>query len=156
MDFQIDFPIKRRFAALAQPFLLLATTSSLWAQTTPPIPSDPSSAYDQSITLPPDPKATDHYLVPDVPSKPRWISHESKYFSYRLGVIALVDYDSFWQDSNSLTQVGHQRDQWDLRAERITLGGNFGSLVPITYFPLSSWSMRDSDCHSPTPRHAGQ
>src|SRR5215472_4779017 len=39
----------------------MACYGSLHAQSVPDIPSDPVSAYDQAITVPPDPKAAKHY-----------------------------------------------------------------------------------------------
>jgi phosphate-selective porin OprO/OprP len=46
----------------------------------------------------------------------------------------LLDYDAFWQGDNNIAQVGRQRDQWDLRSERFSLGGRIGSRrSPINY-----------------------
>ena len=62
-----------------------------------------------------------------------WTTYEGKYFSYKIGLVFLLDYDGFWQDSNNLVQVGRQNDQWDLRSERIALGGRIGHNLPIIY-----------------------
>jgi hypothetical protein len=120
---------------LAPILLVLTTASTLRAQTTQGIPSDPSSSYDQAVTVPADPKATNHYVAPDVPNGwIDWTAYDGKYFSYKLGIVAIFDYDAFWQNSNSLDQVGSQRDQWDIRSFRIALGGKLGYQLPIKYF----------------------
>ena len=112
----------------------MACYGSLHAQSVPDIPSDPVRAYDRAITVPPDPKAAKHYNAPEIPKGwVHWTTYEGKYFSYKIGLVFLLDYDGFWQDSNNLVQVGRQKDQWDLRSERISLGGRIGHNLPIIY-----------------------
>lgn len=98
------------------------------------VPSDPSTAYDQAIDDPPNPKATETYVIPDVPKKwVNWTIYNGERFSYKLTFAPILDYDAFSQDANNITQVGPQKDQWDLRSARISVGGRFRLFLPIKY-----------------------
>jgi phosphate-selective porin OprO/OprP len=71
------------------------------------------------------------FSTPDVPHKlTDFTSYNGDYFSIRFGFAGLVDYTAFWQDTDSKTQVGTQRDQWDTRSARFSLSGGVG---PETY-----------------------
>lgn len=113
---------------------ILALSFPGHAQSVQNIPSDPSTSYDQAITVPPSPDKTTKYVAPDVPKGwINWTAYDGKYLSYKLSFVALFDYTAFWQDSNSLAQVGHQRDQWDIRSFRVSIGGKVGYNLPIKY-----------------------
>jgi len=56
------------------------------------------------------------FLLPDL--RPGLTTYNGKYFNLRLNLCVLYDYSFFDQDQNSLTQVGLQEDQEDLRAAR--------------------------------------
>jgi hypothetical protein len=67
------------------------------------------------------------FTTPDLP--PKWArvpSYRGKYFSTTLGFVALADYNAFSQDSDSITQVGRQRDQWDDRSTASSSSGLSG------------------------------
>jgi hypothetical protein len=143
-----------RFTLLASITLVLAAASSLRAQTTQGIPSDPSSAYDQATTVPADPKATNHYVAPDVPNGwINWTAYEGKYFSYKLGIVAIFDYDAFWQNSNNLDQVAVNAINGipvpSVSPSEESLDRSFPSNT------FSAWSTR-AWIAQPTPRAGGQ
>ena len=68
-----------------------------------------------------------HFTTPGVPSEVlKYTTYKSAYFSIRFGFVAIVDYDAFSQDGDSIKQVGKQRDQWDDRSLRFMLAGDVG------------------------------
>jgi phosphate-selective porin OprO and OprP len=104
------------------------------AQAVQGVQSDPSTAYDQAIDLPPDPSATDVYDAPDVPKKwTDWAAYKSKEFSYKVTLVPILDYSAFSQDQASLAQVGKQDDQWEVRSMRLSLGGQVNYGYQIKY-----------------------
>jgi phosphate-selective porin OprO/OprP len=114
------------------------------AQTTENIPGDPSSAYDQAITVPPDPKATTRYDMPDIPKGwVNWTMYDGKWFSYKIGFVPILDYDAFWQDPASIQQVGRQDDQWDIRSFRVSVGGKLKFKLPLKYFVSAEYKGLD-------------
>jgi len=67
------------------------------------------------------------YTTPDLP--PKWArvpEYNGEYFTTLLGFAGIYDYNAFSQDSDSISQVGHQRDQWDNRSTRFILTGASG------------------------------
>jgi phosphate-selective porin OprO and OprP len=67
------------------------------------------------------------YATPGLPSKvEKLTTYKGDYFSFRLGFVALADYNAFWQDADSEKQVGAQRDQWDTRSLRFLMSGGIG------------------------------
>ena len=86
------------------------------------------------------------FVAPDVPEKvTHWTSYSDKYFAIRFSLAVLVDYDAFWQDSNSHTQVGAQRDQWDDRSTRFMLSGGIGpESYRVHYFASYAWNGFDA------------
>jgi phosphate-selective porin OprO and OprP len=86
------------------------------------------------------------FVAPDVPEKvTRWTSYSGEYFAIRFGLAVLADYDAFWQDSNSYTQVGAQRDQWDDRSTRFMLSGGIGpESYRVHYFASYAWNGFDA------------
>ena len=68
-----------------------------------------------------------HFTTPGVPRAVlKYTSYKWEYFSIRFGFVAVVDYDAFGQDKDSIKQVGKQRDQWDDRSLRFMLSGDIG------------------------------
>jgi len=88
-----------------------------------------------------------NFATPDIPHK--WAevpSYQGKYFSILLGFAGIYDYNAFSQDSDSITQVGRQRDQWDDRSTRFILTGNIGpESYRMHYFAAYSWNGFDAD-----------
>ena len=73
--------------------------------------------------------------MPDVPRKwLNWTTYDGPLFSLKVGFVPIVDYSAFHQDDVSVSQVGKQDDQWNLRSGRISIGGLLKFKVPITYF----------------------
>jgi len=89
---------------------------------------------------------TRKYTTPDVPDKlERWTSYRGNYFSIRFGLALLADYNAFWQDSDSITQVGRQHDQWDDRSTRFILSGSIGpESHQMYYFASYAWNGFDA------------
>jgi len=87
------------------------------------------------------------FTTPDIP--PKWArvpSYRRKYFSILLGFAGIYDYNAFSQDSESTTQVGQQRDQWDDRSTRFILTGSIGpESYQMHYFAAYSWNGFDAD-----------
>jgi len=86
------------------------------------------------------------FITPDVPDKvDRYTSYHGKYFSTRFGLAILADYNAFWQDSESITQVGRQHDQWDDRSTRFILSGTIGpESHQMFYFASYAWNGFDA------------
>ena len=80
--------------------------------------------------------------APDIPRKLARLPHyQGKYFSTTLGFVGIVDYNHFKQDSNSISQVGRQNDQWDDRSSRFILLGTIGPEVYQThYYVAYGWN----------------
>jgi phosphate-selective porin OprO/OprP len=122
--------------SFAMGFLLVVPrgTAQAPSPTAENIPSDPSTAYDQAIDVPPNPQATTKYDAPDIPKGwLSWSKYDGEYVSYKVSIIPILDYDAFWQDSASIAQVGEQHDQWDLRSARFSIGGQIKTPVPLQY-----------------------
>jgi phosphate-selective porin OprO/OprP len=86
------------------------------------------------------------FASPDVPRKlARLPQYHGKYFSTLLGFAGVYDFNAFNQDSNSITQVGRQRDQWDDRSTRFILLGTIGPESYQThYYVAYSWNGFDA------------
>ena len=86
------------------------------------------------------------FATPDLP--PKWArvpSYHSKYFSTMLGFVGVYDYHAFSQDSDSITQVGRQRDQWDDRSSRFILVGSIGpESYKLHYYVAYAWNGFDA------------
>ena len=86
------------------------------------------------------------FATPDLP--PKWArlpTYHGKYFATTLGFVTLGDYNAFSQDTNSITQVGRQRDQWDDRSTRFILVGTIGPESYQTHYYVSySWNGFDA------------
>jgi phosphate-selective porin OprO/OprP len=87
------------------------------------------------------------YTTPDLP--PKWArvpEYHGKYFTTLLGFAGIYDYNAFSQDSDSIGQVGRQRDQWDDRSTRFILTGGVGpESYRVHYFAAYSWNGFDAD-----------
>lgn len=91
-----------------------------------------SPESDPAVGIPP--VASPPGIVPDIPDSllaRTSISHDR--FSFKLGLAFLVDYTAFSQDEASLTQVGSQRDQAELRDFRIMGRGHLDVLADWRY-----------------------
>jgi len=86
------------------------------------------------------------FVTPDLPKKLAEVpQYHGKYFSTLLGFAGIYDYNGFWQNSNSITQVGRQRDQWDDRSTRFILLGTIGPETYQThYYAAYSWNGFDA------------
>ena len=75
------------------------------------------------------------FVMPDLPDdwKSR-ASYDGRLFSTAFTLVSLVDYNAFVQDDNSRTQVGDQKDQWDLRTLRLMFRGQLKFAHPVDYF----------------------
>jgi len=80
------------------------------------------------------------FFIPDVPQslvdqtqiKERWIT-------LKVGLVVLADYTAFNQDSDSIGQVGHQKDQWEARAARLMFRGTIGKDYKISYLVAAEY-----------------
>src|SRR5262245_552954 len=115
--------------------ILIATLASaqLSAQTAGLPPAD--TDYVPPILASPARIPATGFVMPDVPDE--WkdrTSYDGRAFSTSFALVALVDYDSFVQDSDSKTQVGEQADEWDLRTVRLMARGRLKFRHPVDYF----------------------
>ncbi len=131
--------------------LALACASNARAQSEeselPPAPGE----FEASPLLPPE----QPFLVPDVPqSLVDQTQIKERWFTLKVGIVALADYTAFHQDRDSLGQVGQQKDQWEARAARLMFRGTVGKDYKISYLvageykgfetePESLWSLTD-------------
>jgi len=87
------------------------------------------------------------FATPDLP--PKWArvpTYRGKYFSILLGFVGIYDYNAFSQDSDSITQVGRQHDQWNDRSSRFILPGSIGPKSYEMHFLASySWNGFDAE-----------
>ncbi len=75
------------------------------------------------------------FAMPDLPdSWKQATAFDGRLFSTRLGLVPLVDYTMFRQDEASISQVGDQKDQWDLRTFRIMVNGQMKFARRVDYF----------------------
>src|SRR6185436_21011564 len=83
----------------------------------------PSAAQPPDPPAPPAAPATS-FVMPDVPDNwNRFTSYDGRRFSVRFSFVALLDYNSFSQNDASVTQVGEQENEWDLRTWRLMARG---------------------------------
>jgi hypothetical protein len=127
----------------------LAGPSSARAQTQTPAPAQaqtPTHVLDTDYVpvdkpeakegIPPHQPATS-FFMPDVPDE--WkdkTTYDGAGFSSRLTVVMLADYNAFNQDAASVSQVGTQVDQWDLRSFRFAGSGSLKFAHPVEYFAM--------------------
>src|SRR6266849_6468747 len=78
--------------------------------------SEPPPALGEFEAAPLPPPAQP-YLVPDAPqSLLEKFQMRERWFTLKVGVVAIADYTAFNQDNASIGQVGKQKDQWEARA----------------------------------------
>ena len=76
----------------------------------------------------PKPLAPPKFVMPDIKDEwMDWSDYDGSHVSTRLSLVPIVDYNAFWQDGYSISQVGAQKNQWDLRTFRIMLRGTCDS-----------------------------
>ena len=59
------------------------------------------------------------YLLPDL--APKWMTHDGRLFTNKIGFAVFYDYTSIDQDAANVEQVGVQESSYDLRAGRLML-----------------------------------
>lgn len=86
------------------------------------------------------------FLVPDIPEAVAAVPRvETRWFTLRVGVVAIADYTAFQQDDASVAQVGRQDDQWDARAARLMLRGAIGSSQAVSYLVAAEYQGFETD-----------
>ena len=91
-----------------------------------------------------DPKTP--FLVPDVPhSADEKTQVKHRWFTLKPGLVLIADYDTFGQDSTSLSQVGPQDDQWNARAARFLLHGTIGGSYKAFYLVAAEYKGFETD-----------
>ena len=97
----------------------------------------------EAAPLPPPEKP---FLVPDVPpSFADQTQVKERWFTLKPGAAAVFDYTAFTQDAASLSQVGRQEDQWQVRDLRLMLRGTIGTDYKVNYFVAGVYKGFDSD-----------
>jgi len=86
------------------------------------------------------------FFVPDVPpSVADQTQVRSRWFTLKPGVSAVFDYTAFSQDTASLSQVGKQEDQFQVRDLRLMLRGTIGTDHKVSYFAAGVYKGFDTD-----------
>jgi len=95
------------------------------------------------------------YAVPDLKTKPNGGMHQvNEYFSFKPSLALLQDFTYIDQDNDSITQVGDQASQWQVRSARLTFLGSIGKDYKVSYQvggeykgfdtdPVQSWQLTD-------------
>jgi phosphate-selective porin OprO/OprP len=83
------------------------------------------------------------YAVPDLP--PATPRPPEGAFSIRPVLVLLVDHTRFWQDDNSIAQVGPQENDWEFRAARLSFIGHVGSGYKVNYQIAAEYKGFDGD-----------
>ena len=115
--------------------LLIAIAGPAAAQQPTPASPRPNTDYAE-----PDPQAppvvpATSFVMPDVPDDwNHFTSYDGRRFSVRFSVVAILDYNAFSQDDESVKQVGEQENQWDLRTWRLMTRGRLKFAHPVDYF----------------------
>lgn len=103
----------------------------------------------------PAPTPAGGYRVPDVPrTLGDLTSVTAPGFTFKMGLVALLDYTAFRQDDTNVAQVGKQDSQWQVRAARLMARGTLGEAYKVAYLvaaeykgfstePTESWSLTD-------------
>ena len=125
---------------------LTAAALALAALAAAPLPAqEPGNPAPESTAAKP--------ILPQIPDKDlRWMHTARRGFTLHLGFALLADYTAFFQDSASETQVGAQRDQWDLRAARALARGTLGRAGAVSYLVVLEYKGLD---HEPEERPFG-
>ena len=116
--------------------LLSGTTARAQSEESEPAPA---LGEFEAAPLPPPEKP---FLVPDVPqSFADQTQVKERWFTLKPGAAAVFDYTAFTQDAASLSQVGRQADQWQVRDLRLMLRGTIGTDYSYArrVMPEGSW-----------------
>jgi phosphate-selective porin len=98
-------------------------------------PPPPDTDYAEPVLKAPSPIPATGFFMPDVPdSWNTYPAYDGNLFSTRFNFAAIIDYNAFIQDSDNETQVGEQRDEWDVRTVRLMFRGQLKFTHPIGYF----------------------
>jgi phosphate-selective porin OprO/OprP len=101
------------------------------------------------------PEPDQPFAIPDVSEKTvEETQVRDRWFTMKLGLVMLVDYTAFDQDTDSLNQVGEQEDEFEVRSARVILRGKVGDDHAIGYKvsaeykgfdtePGDEWSLTD-------------
>ena len=138
------FPKRNRVAAVVGCGLVAAWVGALNARAQSE-ESEPAPARGQ-FEAAPLPTPEQPFLVPDVPQsfvdgsqvKERW-------FTLKFGAAAVFDYTAFTQDAASLSQVGRQSDEWQVRDLRLMFRGTLGTDYKVNYFVAGVYKGFDSE-----------
>ena len=105
-------------------------------------PPPPPGEFEAASQPPPEKP----FLVPDVPqSVTEQTQVRERWFTLKPGLSVVEDYTAFHQDANSLSQVGKQDDQWQVRDLRLMLRGTIGSDYKVSYFVAGVYQGFDTD-----------
>jgi phosphate-selective porin OprO/OprP len=134
---------KQKFlAGAAIAVLALACAPNAHAQSEESEPA-PAKGEFEAAPLPPPEKP---FLVPDVPqSFVDKFQMRQHWITLKVGASAVFDYTAFSQDANSLSQVGKQEDQWQVRDLRLMLRGTIGTGYKFNYFVAGVYKGFDTD-----------
>src|ERR1035438_9911779 len=132
----------RRWLAVLSLALGMACALDVRAQSDESEPA-PALGEFEAAPLPPPEKP---FLVPDVPaSVADQTQVRSRWFSLKFGVSAVFDYTTFEQNAASVSQVGRQEDQFQVRDLRLMLRGTIGSDYKVNYFVAGVYKGFDTD-----------
>lgn len=74
------------------------------------------------------------FVMPDVPdSWNRRTTYDGRLFSTVFNIVTIVDYNAFAQDDASVSQVGEQDSEWDLRTQRLMFRGQLKFAHRVSY-----------------------
>ncbi len=113
--------------ALAESVVCVSRLHAQSEESEPP----PAPGQFEAAPLPPPDQP---FLVPDVP--PSFVERtqiKERWFTLKVGLVLLADYTAFYQDSESVAQVGRQQDQWEARAARLMVRGTLGTDYKVSY-----------------------
>src|SRR5215831_2442897 len=115
--------------------LLLAIAGSAAAQQATPGFGRPNTDYAEPDPPTPPALPARSFVMPDVPDDwSDFTTYDGKRFSMRFSLVAILDYNAFSQDDESVKQVGEQPNQWDLRTWRLMTRGRLKFAHPVDYF----------------------
>jgi len=102
---------------------------------TKPAEAPPDTDYAEPVPAVPPCIPGNRFAMPDLPDEwSHYTGYDGPLFSTRFNFVTIVDFNGFTQDADSETQVGEQRDEWDLRTTRLMLRGRMKFHHPVDYF----------------------
>ncbi len=95
-----------------------------------------------------------NFIVPDLPLPEPKQPDSPGLLDIRVSMVVLGDHTFFWQDQDSVGQVGTQPDDWELRAARLSFLGSIGGSYRVGFQlsgeykgfdgdPETTWQMTD-------------